>query len=103
MIQVVVKYNGNVIKHLEVSGHANFAENGNDIVCAGVSSLLLSNVMYAEKLDLGVFKTTQNNGHVIINVIQSDAILNHLLEAIVEGLCLMKEQYPEYIKIKIWR
>lgn len=103
MIQVTVKYKENTIEYLEVYGHANFAEHGSDIVCAGISSLLLSNLIYAEQLNQGIFKTEQKNGHVIVNVEQSDETLNHLLEAIVVGLTLMKEQYPKYIKMKIWR
>lgn len=103
MIRVTVKYQANTITYLEVEGHANFAESGNDIVCAGVSSLLLSNLMYAEKYQLGTFVTNQEDGHVIVEVIKSEITLNHLLEAIVEGIRLMKEQYPKYIKMKIWR
>jgi len=100
MIRVIVEYKNNSIKYLQVSGHAEFAEHGKDIVCAGVSSLLMSNVMYAQKHQFGVFEVAQEHGYVMINVEEPDARLNHLLEAVVEGITLMQEQYPEYIEIE---
>jgi len=100
MIHVIVEYRNNNIQYLEVKGHADFAEHGQDIVCAGISSLLMSNIMYAQKHHLGVFVATQTEGHVTVNVEEQDERLEHLLGAVIEGATQMQEQYPEYIKIE---
>ena len=103
MIRVKVKYQVDAITYLEVSGHANSGAHGQDIVCAGVSSLVLSNLMYAEKRQIGVMNTKQEDGLIIVEVVESTDVLQHILAAIVEGLSLMENQYPKYIKMKIWR
>jgi len=100
MIRVIVEYRNENIQYLEVSGHADYDTHGKDIVCAGISSLLLSNIMYAQKHHLGVFEATQDEGYVTINVEEPDERLNHLLSAVVEGAMSMQEQYPDYIKIE---
>jgi len=100
MIKVIVEYRNDNIQYLEVSGHAGYDEHGRDIVCAGISSLLMSNIMYAQKHNLGVFEATQSEGYVSVNVEEQDERLDHLLAAVVEGAMRMQEQYPDYIKIE---
>jgi hypothetical protein len=100
MIHVIVEYHNESIQYLEVSGHADYDAHGKDIVCAGVSGLLLSNIMYAQKHHLGVFEAIQAEGYMSVNVEEPDERLNHLLGAVVEGATAMQAQYPDYIKIE---
>ena len=41
MIKILIKYEGNEFDSLEVKGHANSAPHGQDLVCAGVSAILI--------------------------------------------------------------
>ena len=44
MINVKIKYINDVISELEVKGHSNFAPKGSDIVCAGVSAIVVGGI-----------------------------------------------------------
>ena len=41
MIKVIIEKNDSIISVLEVSGHSNYDEKGKDIVCAGVSAIIV--------------------------------------------------------------
>ena len=41
MVHVEVNLKDDVVKSIEMSGHADFAAHGQDIVCAGASSVVL--------------------------------------------------------------
>lgn len=40
MTKVIYKKKNDLFKFIKISGHANFASEGNDIVCAGISSIV---------------------------------------------------------------
>lgn len=40
MIKIEVSYQNDSIKEISIQGHADFDQYGNDIVCAGVSSII---------------------------------------------------------------
>ena len=41
MINVRIKYKQDMIQELNVSGHAGYADRGEDLICAGVSSICI--------------------------------------------------------------
>jgi len=99
MIKVTVIYIAKNVSELEITGHAQFADSGKDIVCAGVSAISLSNLMYAQKNNIGTFDVVEKDGYLKVRVIASNPVLNSLLEAIIEGCSLMEMQFPNYIKV----
>lgn len=103
MIRIKVIYQDNHLKELEVSGHANYSESGSDIVCAGVSSIVFANLIYAQQIKLEGFQVEQNENDGVIHVVveQYNERLNDLLEAIMTGLQMLEKDYQQYIKIKI--
>lgn len=103
MIRVKAIYQGNHIQELKVSGHADFSSAGSDIVCAGVSSLVLSNLIYAQQIKLPGFQVEQDpkDGVIHVEVTTYNERVNDLLEAIMTGLHLLENDYQNYIKIKI--
>ena len=44
MIKVIIEKNDSIINSLEVSGHSNYDEKGKDIVCAGVSAIVVGGI-----------------------------------------------------------
>ncbi|WOO88063.1 ribosomal-processing cysteine protease Prp [Mollicutes bacterium LVI A0039] len=100
MIQVFV--NRNVTDKVEVTGHAQFAEAGSDIVCSAVSMIMYT---IANKLDdLDKFITIEideeDGGYMQIEVVKSDDETKLLMDTLILGLEMIKEQYNEYIDIK---
>ena len=39
MIKINYEISNNIIKKVKIKGHANYADYGNDIVCASISSI----------------------------------------------------------------
>ncbi len=97
MIQV------NVISHdgkpygLEVKGHAGFAESGQDLICAGVSSIVTGGFNAFNKDDI-VSVTLESGYAKVILKEQSESL--KVLEVIIIQLQTIQESYPKYIKIK---
>ena len=52
MIRVSIISSGEIVNGLEVKGHANFAEHGKDLVCAGVSCIITGGFNALNKEDV---------------------------------------------------
>ncbi len=108
MIKVNVTRNAdNHICSFEMSGHANAAPHGQDIVCAGASAVSLGTVNAIYKLcNVKLEVELSNDGgflrcHVPINLErQTNEKVQLLLEAMVVSLTSIAEQYGKYIKIR---
>ena len=98
MIKVDVKKVNNERTNIHISGHSEYDEFGKDIVCASVSSIVITSVNAIIKLDNSI-KFKQESGNVIINVIKhtknTDILINNMLE-LLENL---EKQYKNNIKI----
>lgn len=80
---VKIRYNDNQIR---ASGHANYAEHGNDIVCASVSILLytLATTGTMEKLADSTIVESQDKRAVRL---------------VLDGLKLIAEEYPQHVEV----
>lgn len=108
MIKVNLYYNtqGNLWR-FKLSGHAGYANPGEDIVCAAVSMLVLNTINSIESFtsEPALMKNA-NKGYIdcTFENIQNDkgskeAIL--LLKSMVLGLQSVGKEYKDYIKINI--
>ncbi len=100
MIQVYV--NRNITDKVEVTGHANFAEIGSDIVCSAVSMIMFT---IANKLDdmekfITIEIDEQDGGYMQVEVVKSDDETKLLMDTLILGLKMIEEQYSEYIVIR---
>ena len=99
MIKVLIKFEEKKFKSLEVKGHANSAPHGEDLVCAGVSSVLtggLNNLQNPKDFDIVL-----DEGYSLVKVINS--ISSHdevVMETIITGLKTIEESYSKFIQIK---
>lgn len=102
MIKVLIKEKNNQIINLKITGHANSAEHGKDLVCAGVSTAgvgamnMLVKQGFLEK-KLGTIKV--NEGYINVEVDQVDEVCQVVLETLVVILETMVESYSRFIKI----
>ncbi len=97
-----VKVSRDQIDRVTVSGHAEFAKPGSDIVCSAVSMIMYT---IADKLDsLEKFVTIEidedEGGYMQIEVIKRDEQTDLLIDTLIHGLKMIEEQYKEYIDIK---
>ena len=94
MIKVNIKE-----KQIVIKGHANYDELGKDIVCASVSSMVITTVNAILRIDNEAIKYSDTDG-VIIDIIKDDEIVNKLIINLISLLEDLKKQYPKYIEIR---
>jgi uncharacterized protein YsxB (DUF464 family) len=93
------------IRGFEVKGHANYAKHGEDIVCAGVSTVTVGTVNSLEALTGTVMDSRMNDGFLSA-YLPSDGMKDRgpqaqlLLESMVVMLNSISESYGKYIQIK---
>lgn len=94
MIKVV--YNSNSLK---VTGHANYAEYGKDIVCASVSSLITCTVNAIYSLNKETIKYSDDTNILSIEVSNDENALK-LFNNLILMLKDLAKDYPKNIKIE---
>ena len=94
MIKVV--RNDNVIT---ISGHANSAEYGKDIVCASVSSIIYTTLNALKKINPDSIEV-EDSSSMIIKVLVEDEIVRALVENMMELLKSLEEDYPKNLNVK---
>ena len=100
MIKVNIEKNNTRIVSLEVSGHSNYDEKGKDIVCAGVSAIVVGglNALLNENKKTIDYECKDGYAYVFVKDIDNDNI-NKILDVITTQLYTIEESYPKFIKI----
>lgn len=90
------------IVRLEVSGHAGFASVGSDVVCAGVSALVLSAAQGIASICGSRLRVYDDpNGTYILEVPRGgNACAQAVLATAVSGLRAIARSYPGYIIVR---
>ena len=99
MIKVKINYDGNVIKGFKVSGHANYDEYGKDIVCASVSTVVITSINLALKIDEKSVVVTDKPGLIEANILKRDDIINKIFINMKDMLVELQKDYSKNIKI----
>ena len=99
MIKVEIIRNNNNIKKISILGHAMYDEYGKDIVCASVSTLVISTVNNILSINDKTIKVEQNDSKIIIEYILKDNIVDILINNMLSNLNILANNYPKNIKI----
>jgi uncharacterized protein YsxB (DUF464 family) len=107
MIRVMIERSAadRTISAFSVSGHADYAEPGKDIVCAAVSAVTVGTVNAVESL-LGIaLESDMRSGWLCVTIPEgSKAELNARMQLILESMVVMmmsiQDSYGKYIKIQ---
>lgn len=99
MIKVEIIRNNNNIKKISILGHAMYDEYGKDIVCASVSTLVISTVNNILSINDKTIKVEQNDSRIIIEYIFKDNIIDILINNMISNLNTLANNYPKNIKI----
>ena len=102
MITIEIRKSGEDYVGFSSKGHAGYAEEGYDIICAAVSVLAVNTINSIEKFTEDAFKAEAKDGMVRWKFtelpISNEAKL--LMDALVLGLEYIRESYgKKYIKI----
>ena len=82
-----------------VKGHANYAEAGQDIVCAAISTLSQVFVASVEELTAAKIKTAQTGGYMEIVIEESTERAQVLLDSFLLGCQMVADNYPDNVRV----
>ncbi|NLB87652.1 MAG: ribosomal-processing cysteine protease Prp [Syntrophomonadaceae bacterium] len=108
MLKIEVCYHGSSIKGFIVKGHADYAPEGQDIVCAGVSAITQTALIGLLKHlnDKPTYKIDKGNLEVFLADNTSDDDFDKaqiILSTMLAGLQSLQESYGEYVEVEIRR
>lgn len=94
MIVVRVRKDG-----IEISGHANYAETGKDIVCAGVTALMQTLIESIESLTSDTIQYSISPGMADINFknLSKEGII--LVDSFFLGICKIANEFHENVQV----
>ena len=98
MIKVKVKRENNNITYINVTGHAEFADYGSDIVCSAVSCLCFTIANQLLSIDETLNITAENNDFSFTNLSDTHDV-QLLLNTLVNGLVQVEDEYSKNIKV----
>lgn len=108
MLEVYIDYQDNDIIYFKVTGHAGYAEEGQDIYCAGVSAITQTVLLGLDKhlKQKAIFKIEK--GYLDCSLArelsaEDNSKAQIILSTMEAGLLSMAEAYGEYIKVIIRR
>lgn len=93
---IKVKIDNNKI---EVSGHAYFDDIGKDIVCASVSSIVITTINAIIEIDEDAILYEDLDNKILIEILKEDEIVMKLINNMVFMLEGLEKDYPKNIKI----
>lgn len=91
----VYKNNDKVI----IKGHANYADYGKDIVCASVSSIVITTVNGILEIDREAITYVEEKDILTIEIIKKDEVIIKLINNMMNLLTELSDNYPKNIKI----
>ena len=100
----IVQTKDKQIRAFQVSGHAGYAESGQDIVCSAVSALTITTINSLEAFTSQSFEIDQDeeDGVITVNFLENlehDAAL--LMNSLILGLKSIENEYNnEYIHVE---
>lgn len=83
-----------------IDGHANYAPNGYDIVCSGVSALV-GGVLATLEANEFFHNVGKSEGHIEIEFdeIYTNSPCLYIKEVLYCGLLNIQQQYPEHLRV----
>lgn len=95
MITIMMSTDG-----VKVRGHANYAPQGQDIVCAGVTALTQTLLGSLETLTGNKIKYDMSPGRVDIEIEDPDEDAQLLMDSFLVGIEMIADEFPEYIRVE---
>ena len=95
MIAVSVRKDG-----IEITGHANYAEVGKDIVCAGVTALTQTLIRSLEELvgDEVEYEISPGRADIRYGNLSEEGKL--LVDSFFIGVCQIADEFPDHVRIE---
>ena len=100
MIKIIVLKQDEIIKSVTTQGHANYDEYGKDIVCAGVSAVMVGGLNAIIELTKVTPKYSMKDGYLSMEV-AADELTQQIVKVMLIQLKSIQESYPKNVHIKM--
>ena len=99
MIKVILTKKDDNVNKVIINGHAGYDDFGKDIVCAAVSSTVITTINILLSLDNESIKYDNTEG-LIIEVLKNNEITRKVINVLISNLYELERAYPKNIQIK---
>lgn len=84
---------------IKITGHAMYDDYGKDIVCASVSSIIITSVNLSLRLNEKSLRYKENEGNLVIDIFSHDVVTDTIILNMMELLKELEKKYNKNIKI----
>lgn len=99
MTNITITKKDNLISTIEICGHTLFDEYGKDILCASISSILITSINAIKRIDDDSIYYDIKSGKAKINVLKHDKYVDLLIENMIYEYKELEKKYNKNIKI----
>ena len=82
-----------------IEGHSNYSEYGTDIVCASVSSIVITSINALLRFDKECIKYEEKDGYIKLDILKHNNYVDILIENMIDLLKELEKQYKKNIKV----
>lgn len=99
MIKVILTKKDDNVNKVIINGHAGYDDFGKDIVCAAVSSTVITTINILLSLDNQSISYNDSRG-LIIEVLKNNMTTKKIINVLISNLYELEKAYPKNIQIK---
>lgn len=99
MIKVILTKKDDNVNKVIINGHAGYDDFGKDIVCAAVSSTVITTINILLSLDNQSISYNDSRG-LTIEVLKNDMTTKKIINVLISNLYELEKAYPKNIQIK---
>ena len=99
MIKVILTKKDDNVNKVIINGHAGYDDFVKDIVCAAVSSTVITTINILLSLDNQSISYNDSRG-LIIEVLKNDMTTKKIINVLISNLYELEKAYPKNIQIK---
>lgn len=100
MLRIKITRNGDYVKKITFTGHADYSSYGQDIVCAACSATMLCTVNGILSINNQAIEVFSGDDKQVINVLSTDSITIKLIDNMIRCFESLEAKYPKNIKLK---
>lgn len=98
MVKVNYFVKDDKIEKIILKGHSNYDDYGKDIVCASISSIVITTINACLKIEKNSIKHSEEN-ETVITVLKHTKTIDTLINNMIDLLTELSKQYKNNIKI----
>lgn len=99
MIKIKLLKRDNDLEKIVIKGHAMYDDFGKDIVCAAVSSTVITSINACLSIDESSLNYDDRKG-LEIEIKKDDIVTKKIIESMISNLKQLEEAYPKNVQIK---